>query len=408
MIELRPITDAEVPQFSSAITAGFGRDEPEDATSMHDGFRANCDLRTTLAAFADDRIVATFASFDLELAVPGGSLPMAGTTAVTVAPTHRRRGLLTEMMTRHLNQAVERGQPVAGLWASEEVIYGRFGYGQAVESVTVEVPTKLVSTAPPPSDVTIGALSDEEARRQLPPIHDRSVRRGAGGFPRTAAWWNWEHFVDPPHRRNGATSRRTVLAKRNGEPVGYAVYRQRAGSGPDGVGRVEIVEIVHDDDDARRALWHFLTNIDLYRIVYWWLAPVDEPMLIETERFRSLTVSPIDTLWLRMLDVPTSLAARTYEGDGSLVLDVVDSLLDRGGLFRFEVIDGVGHCERLDTTHAEADATLDVGDLSALYLGGRSARTYARAGRIVGDVGAIQALDRIFHTSAAPYCGEVF
>lgn len=140
----------------------------------------------------------------------------------------------------------------------------------------------------------------------------------------------------------------------------------------------------------------------------WWIAPVDEPMLIEAERFRSLTVSPIDTLWLRLLDVPTSLAARTYEGDGSLVLDVVDAFLDRGGRFRFEVIDGVGHCEAVNTAQAEADARLDVASLSALYLGGRSARTLARAGRIHGDPGAVQALDRIFRTQAAPYCGEVF
>lgn len=408
MVELRPITEAEVPQFSRAVTAGFGRDEPDDNASMHAGFLANVDLSTTLAAFADDRIVATFASLDLELTVPGGSLPTAGTTAVTVAPTHRRQGLLTEMMTRHLNQAIERGLPLAGLWASEEVIYGRFGYGQAVESMTIEVPTKLVSTAPPPADVTIMALSVDEARRQLPPLHDRSVRRRPGGFARSNAWWEWQHFEDPADQRGGATSRRTVLAERNGEPVGYAVYRQRAGSGPDGVGRVEIVEIVPDDDDARRALWHFLTNIDLYHTVYWWIAPVDEPMLIEVERFRSLTVSLIDTLWLRLLDVPASLAARSYEGDGSIVLDVADAFLDRGGLFRFDVVGGVGHCEPIATTNANPDLSLGIADLSALYLGGRSANTLARAGRIDGTAAAIQALDRIFHTQAAPYCGEVF
>jgi len=407
MVELRPITVDEVPRFSRAVTAGFGRDEPDDNASVHDGFAANIDLSTTLAALDGDHIVATFGSFDLDLIVPGGSVAMAGTTVVTVAPTHRRRGLLTEMMTRHLRQALDRGQPLAGLWASEEVIYGRFGYGPAAESVTIEVPTRLVSTAPAPPDVTVRALSDDEARRQLPPLFDRWVRRSPGGSPRSEAWWEWRHFDDPPEDRRGATSRRTVLAERGGEPVGYAAYRQRAGSGPDGVGRVEIIEIVHDDDDTRRALWHFLTNIDLYDTVYWWVAPVDEPMLVEVDRFRSLTVGPIDTLWLRLLDVPACLGARTYEGDGSLVFAVTDSFLDRGGSFQLDVVDGVGSCEPIDDG-PEPDLTIGIAELGALYLGGRSARTFARAGRIEGDQHAIQVLDRVFRSTAAPYCGEVF
>jgi len=408
VLELRPITDDEVPRFSRAITAGFGRDESDDSASMHDGFRANCDLSTTLAAFDGDHIVATFASLDLDLIVPGGSVPMAGTTAVTVAPTHRRQGLLTEMMTRHLDQAVDRGQPLAGLWASEEVIYGRFGYGPAVGSVSIDLPTRQVSTAPAPADVTIRSLSADEARRQLPAIYERSIRRCPGGFTRSDAWWEWQHFDDPPDRRRGATSRRTVLAERSGEPVGYAVYRQRTESGLAPAGHIDIVEIIHDDDDARRALWRFLTNIDLFDHVHWWKAPVDEPLLIEVDRFRSLTVAPIDTLWLRLLDLPASLAARRYECDGTLTLSVVDPFLDRGGRFRFEVIDGVGRCESLPADTAEADATVDIADLGALYLGGRSARTLARAGRIGGDASAIQTLDRIFRTQAAPYCGEVF
>ena len=58
-------------------------------------------------------------------------------TVVGVLPTHRRRGVLTEMMRAQLEDIRDRGEPIAALWASEEVIYRRFGYG--IASFTGEI-----------------------------------------------------------------------------------------------------------------------------------------------------------------------------------------------------------------------------------------------------------------------------
>jgi len=162
MTEIRFITDDEIPAFHRAIPFGFGSDLTEE-DDADDRFREVFPLETCIGAFDDDRVVATFGSFDFDLTVPGGTLPMAGTTIVTVQPTHRRQGLLTKMMGMHLEQAIERDQPLAGLWASETAIYGRFGYGQAANAVDLTVPTDRVALPEGPSTDTVRLIDAEEA-----------------------------------------------------------------------------------------------------------------------------------------------------------------------------------------------------------------------------------------------------
>ena len=82
-------------------------------------------------AWSSEAIVGGAGSFAFDLTVPGGDLPTAGVSVVGVVPTHRRRGVLRSLMRAQLDDSYERGEPLAALWASEESIYGRFGYGLA-------------------------------------------------------------------------------------------------------------------------------------------------------------------------------------------------------------------------------------------------------------------------------------
>ena len=86
-------------------------------------------------ALDGDVPVATAGTYDHRIRIPGGDIPIAGVTLVGVHPSHRRRGILRELMRRQLDDAHERGEAVAVLWASEAAIYGRFGYGMATTSV---------------------------------------------------------------------------------------------------------------------------------------------------------------------------------------------------------------------------------------------------------------------------------
>src|SRR4051812_20794820 len=127
-LEIRTVTDDELLAFRAAVVTIFGDDpdsDPDGATRL----RALIAPEQRWAAFDGGAIVATAATFDHAIVVPGGGrIPMAGLTMVGVRPTHRRRGLLRELMRLHLDDARRRGFPISGLWASEASIYQRFGY----------------------------------------------------------------------------------------------------------------------------------------------------------------------------------------------------------------------------------------------------------------------------------------
>lgn len=405
MVEIRFITEDEVDDFRHALVLGFGDDLVSEPGDVERFLSINA-FEATIAAFDRGRMVATFGSFDLDLTVPGGgSVATAGTTQVTVHPTHRRRGILTEMMTMHLRQAIERDQPMAALWAAEELIYGRFGYGAACFGAELRISNRTIELPPASPDVGLCTLDEDEARTGLPMVYDRALATTPGFFARSAAWWNVRMFHDAEHKSRGASKRRYVLASRDDEAAGYVVYRQRQPEKEGEEGQTEIVELVAVDDEARRALWHFITNVDLFRNVLWWNAPTDEPLLLEADRFRMIQRRENDTMWLRILDVPRVLEARSYERDGMIVLDVADPFLDRGGRFRLEVENGRACCASTSDT---ADVELALSDLGSLYLGGGTADALARAGRLTGPSAAIRTMTDLFHTIRPPFCIEVF
>ena len=416
MIEVRGIEPHEVPAFRAAVAFGFGADvlpEAELTPEAIEGFRAIAPLESMLVAVDGGRVVATFASRDFNLAVPGGAtVPMAGTTMVTVQPTHRRRGLLSEMMTRHLTQAAERGQVLAGLRASEETIYGRFGYGSAAPCYDLHLPADTVNVpAPVPAPegeepVGLRVVDADEAAAILPPAYDRHWCTRPGLLSRTSAWWSERLLRDPEHRRGGATALRHVVAERGRIVTGWASYRQRdqwTAGRPDGA--VEVEDLFAFDDETRRALWHYLAHVDLYPNVEWEHCALDEPIFLEVDRPRRLAIRLRDTLWLRLLDPVRALEARGYERDGAVTLAIADPLGIAAGTWRLEADGGRARCAPVT---GPAEVTLECRAAGAAYLGGVPLLTLARAGWVTGEPGAVARLDGLLRTARAPLSPEHF
>lgn len=404
MTETRFITADETEAYIDAIRVGFGQDPATDDDKV-DRFLATNPRETCSAAFDRGRVVATFGSYDLDMTVPGGAtVAAAGTTHVTVHPTHRRRGILTDLMKLHLDQARDRGQPMATLWASEERIYGRFGYGPATWALDISMSARTVDLPPGTEGIEVHPLPADEAATVLPPLFEAGRSGVAARFTRSEAWWANRTLYDHARRNDGARSQRYVVAERDGEVIGYLIYRL-SDNGDWNDGDTGIIELMSTDDAARRALWHFVTNIDLFRNIRWWNAPVDDPVLIEAERFRSAKHTTFDAVWVRPLDVAALLSARGYEHDGNLVIEVDDPAGYTGGRYRLEAVDGKGSCA---PTTDEPAITLGVADLGRLYLGAGSALTLARAGRLDGAPAAVATLDDLLTTRRQPHCPEVF
>ncbi|HEY5923131.1 MAG TPA: GNAT family N-acetyltransferase [Kofleriaceae bacterium] len=399
-LEILTIKDDEIAQFRETLLHTFGSDADADPGG-DEQHRATVALGQSWAAFDGTTIVATAATFNLDISLPGGNaLPMAGLTMVTVRPSHRRRGLLRQLMERHLDDARQRSLPVSGLWASEATIYGRFGYGLAAFCEAYSIDNAHALRIADRDFDELQWLDEPKARELLPAIYARAIAERPGALRRSDVWWRERRFAETPWSRGGASKRRHVVARRGSELVGYLAFRQRGKFG-DGMpaGSVEIVELLAIDPRAEATLWRFALSVDLFPTVTWWNAPADDSLPWLVDDFRRIKRRRGDNLWLRIEDVPATLERRTYSRDGMLRIGI--------GATTYELASQGGRAWCSVTQHAP-DLELDMPTLGTLFLGCVSATQLARAERIRGTRVALLLADQMFATELAPWCPEVF
>jgi len=409
-MEIRPATADEAEPYLRAVDAAFHSAFHPDDLEM---FRTVFEPERSLVALDGGETVGTAGIYTRELTIPGAVMGVAGVTLVGVLPTHRRRGVLTALMRRQLDDVRAGGEPVAALWASEPAIYGRFGYGGAARHANLTLRTggaRLGPAMPEPAG-RMTLLEPADAVARIAPLYDR-VRRGrVGHLDRTEAWWR-RRTGDPEHRRDG---RGPLLAAVHedaaGTVDGYVLYgvRQRWSDGPDN--QVVVRELVADGPEATAAMWAFLLGLDLTRSVEWPLGPPDE-------RFGEIVTGPQTprlelgtNLWIRLVDLRAALAARAYAAPLDVVLEVDDAFCPwNAGRWRLttEPADGAfaATCERSD---AAPDIACSAADLGAAYLGGTRLASLAALGRVrERSTGAVGRASRAFGWTREPWCPEIF
>jgi predicted acetyltransferase len=401
--EVRPCGD--LAEFSSALLSigqYFGNEVDPEGEKR---FTRMIPLERMHAAWDDGQIVGGAGAFPFQMSVPGGTLQCAGTTVVGVAPTHRRRGVLRAMMRAHLDDAHERGEPIAALWASEETIYGRFGYGPAAFAGEVAIPREHNQfRAPRERAGTMRIVEKEEALQAFPALWEAQARERPGMFIRSKDWWELRTMRDPSERRDGAGPKRFALLELDGEPAAYAIYRHKM-DWDNGVsaGKVVVVEAIGSSAAALVEIWRYLLDIDWIASINGWLLPPDHPLFFVLAQTRRMRYRSGDGLWMRLLDVGTALSGRTYPEDGEVVFDVRDAFCPwNEGRWKL----AGGNAERTD---ADADLALDVSTLGAAYLGGIRFAQLAQGGQVEEvKSGAIERADGIFRHGLHPWCPEIF
>lgn len=387
--------DASAVAFQRAVDRGFLGAEPSN--DMLAQITKTFAARRNIGVFEQGAThgalpVATTNSWVTPLAVPGGGeVDMWAISVVTVAATHRRRGIARALLEGELRAAGSAGVPVAGLTVSEATIYGRYGFGSAVPVARLTVDTRRAGwggTTPPGR---LEYVDRETLAADLGAVHERARRRTAGQIPGWRGRWEGYAGVAPTADRDHARGVRYL--DEDGELRGVLAYTVTEASGTFRF-RMDVRLLVAETSDARTALWRFALQHDLVDEVVADLRPLDDPLPWLVADARGVKQEVHDHGWLRILDVPAALSARRYSAPLDTVLRVEDSLGFANGDWRLRVDESGEATVEAAPDGSAADIALDVSALSSLYAGGARAAALHGAGRISGEAAAVEALDR--------------
>ncbi|MFD0415686.1 GNAT family N-acetyltransferase [Streptomyces sp. NPDC127108] len=461
-LTIRPLPETDIDRALDLAYLVFHDTPEEEKRKHHHDLLLGCDR---IGAYDGDALVGLIAAFRFTVSVPGGELPCPGLTFVSVAPTHRRRGVLSGMIAKLYEMCREEGRPVAALWASEDAIYGRFGFGPATHGNTVEINSERpLALRVTPDDGPLRLVDPADAPALLGAYYDRTRADRGGRIARSEAWWSEEWLVtedeeddelSPPRvvvlgagpggTQSDATQAATqadaaqAAAQTNGtqsdgtqsdgnpDPIkGYALYRTKARD--DAPGLVRLDELEADTPQAAAALWRYLANIDLTGVIRAWGRPVDDSLLLFAgDRDQVRVTGHFPALWLRLVDVRAALLARDWAAPAALVLEVTDTQVPANdGRFRLTVspqdttqdtTDDGTHAETYKDTYkatyepttAPADLSIEVRDLGAAYLGGTRITAAVRAGLATEHTpGTAAALDAALRTAHLPHTADEF
>ncbi|MEY2415498.1 MAG: hypothetical protein QOH53_832 [Ilumatobacteraceae bacterium] len=371
---------------------GYTPEQIEKARAIHDVSRFEL-------AFDGNEIVAVVGVFTLQVTVPGArEVPMGGLTWVSTSATHRRQGLLTQLMTRSLADVDRRGEPVAMLGASEGGIYERFGFGVATQVRATSVDRRLAKLRPEfrPKPGTVRMFEGDKARSHVAEVWSRFHRNRAGEVDRSEAIHRYLFDVRAIERDGFSPS--FYLAHRDG----YAVYRilMQRNNGQHSH-NLDLIELVATTLDAHAALWHTLLGVDLVGPITSRQVPIDDPLPFLLTDPRALETTALnDGVWVNVRDVKACFGARAYSTTDRIVVEA-DGL-------RWAIDGGPegATCSRVKT---RPDLTLDHASLGAILLGGVKASTLVAGRRAEArNNEALRQVDAFFATSPAPHCQTMY
>jgi predicted acetyltransferase len=337
------------------------------------------------------------------LTLPGRrSIPSWAISTITVAPSHRRRGIARNLLEAELRTAAALGVPVAILTVSEATIYSRFGFAPAALAADYRIDTTRAKWNGPTPGGRVQLVSTEQGRDgggydvvERARLHTPGQIHFEGHL--------WERMFGIPGRTDPNEIRCVRYDDEGGAQQGIAIYK--AVHGEHGVS-IEIQYFASATDDAYASLWRYFLELDLVTEVTAKLRSIDEPLKWQVTDARSVHEDHAgDHLWSRILDVKAALEARSYSAPAILTLEILDDLGFAAGGYRLEIdAGGSGTIAPVPEFVESPDLTMSINQLSAIYLGGVSVNTLVRAGRINAKTpAAATAADTAFRSEVTPW-----
>ena len=276
--------------------------------------RRNMDLGRFRVAFDGSAAVGVAGSWDLRMTLPGGrDVPTGGVTWVSVAVTHRRQGVLKQLMQAVHDDIDERGEPLAALTASEGGIYERFDYGIATRRRVVSIDRRRAVLAeqfrPPPGAVRL--VDPTESLGELREVWSRYRATRAGEIDRGENWFRASIERNP-----------NVVYALHAD--GYAAwsFENRWNDGHPAA-QLFVETMAPVTAEAHAALWHTVLTTDLVGPVRTYAMPLDDPLpFLVTDQRLVRTTDLNDNVWCNVRDMPGCFGARVYGTDDDVVVEV--------------------------------------------------------------------------------------
>jgi predicted acetyltransferase len=413
---VNPVPADEIDGWARTMATTFLHDPRGPESERRVGMLARAwEPSRAWGARTDGRWVATLRTEARQLTVPGAAgdtreLEVDALTNVTVAASHRRRGLLRRMLEGSLRAARERGDALSILIAAESPIYGRYGYAPATVAADYVLRRTRFGGTVAGEPARVRPVEREEFGALAGPVFTAARRRRAGQIDRGGSWWDrtlglgdYKVPSDLPHN--------WLVHHGDAGPDGLIAWTARGDT--DGLlpplGAVEIWGLIAATDEAYRNLWSYVSGIDIIEEVRIANRPIDEPVRWLLPDARTLVMTQhVDFLWLRLLDVPAALRARRYATHDELVLEVIDTDVPSLTSGRF-LLQAGGDEAACSPTDRPADVELHQRALASIYLGGFTLGEMRAAG-IARELrtGALARLDAMFRTPLAPWCATWF
>jgi predicted acetyltransferase len=411
-IAVRICTPADWPGFIETMTSAFGSPMTDEGRAQ---WERVIDFSKMLVATdheaGRETVVGTAGWLPFDMTLPGGEIPVAGVTMVTVRPTHRRRGVLRQLMRQTFDDLHAQGLAVATLWASESVIYQRFGYGIGAYRGGIEIDRGHGAFLGHPAPVGSARLIGRpEALELFPDVYERARRSIPGSFKRTPLWWDARALPEhPPGGWRGGNAVFRMILEIDGRPEGYAFYRMEPDWARHGLpnGSLDVLEAIGTTPVATREVWRYLFSVDLTAKVGTYRLGKDHPLFLMLEDPRQLRTWVRDGTWVRLVDAAAALAARRYGHEGALTFELLDPFCPwNEGIWTLEAgPDGAA----LHRSTASAELRLSAAELSAIYLGTIPCTGLLQAGRLEELApGAAHRADLLFHSDVPPWCLDDF
>lgn len=399
---VRHLTDDEYLQAARIVAQGMLGSLSEEVLK---GWCTLWQPKETHGAFsAANEMVGVVRWFPDEISVPGGSLPVGAVTAVAVLSNHRRQGHLTRLIGAQLQDMREAGVPIASLVAAEWPIYGRFGYGPAMDACALEIDTTSARFRAAPVG-SIELVEPAELTPHLEAVHTARWARTPGSLRRQTMTWErasgqerWPGDTSDPGLRRGAVWRDDQGTVRGA--VTYTVEDAWTNNRPNG--KANVTMLVGETPEAERELWRHLCDIDWVTTVKAGLRAVDDPLpLFLVDGRTAVQTERSDAIWIRILDMPACFAERRAAVPGRAIIDVDDAQGYASGRWAIELGPDDGSATPTDEP---AELSMPIAALGAVYFGGRSPRTLVDAGWITEIVpGAADRLTALLATPTEPW-----